>query len=118
MADLDAQDSSNRATVAQTLAEVRGLRDLVKAETSAIQRQLDTVADLPSRMAKIEEKVEALDERERDSDANMARRVDALENNQTGNRDWRRSQLPIIILTIFLALAGIAQVIVAFSSHP
>ena len=118
MADTEAQDAGNRAKVAQTLAEVRGLRDLFKAEISSVQRQLDSVTGLPVEVAMLKEALAALDKREKDSDADMDRRVAALEGNNRGDRNWRRSQLPIILLTVFLVLAGIAQVIVSFNSHP
>lgn len=107
-------ESPNRATIAGLDAKVDGLTQLVRAETGAIQRQLDAVADLPARMAKVEGKVEALDERERASDADMDRRVSNLEGGARGDRNWRRSQLPIIVLTIFLVLVGIAQIIASF----
>ena len=72
-------DNGNRATVAQTLAEVRGLRDFIDARFTDTQRQLDQVTKLPEKVASLETALGALDEREQQADADMDRRMTALE---------------------------------------
>lgn len=84
----------NRATVAGLDAKLDGLKDLVRAETGQIQRQLDAVAGLPVRVATLEANLAALDNRETESDTDIDRRVTELEqrneqrNSRMSNQRW------------------------------
>lgn len=80
----------NRATVAGLDAKLDGLKELVRAETGQIQRQLDAVAGLPVRVATLEANLAALDNRETESDADIDRRVTELEqrNSRMSNQRW------------------------------
>ena len=62
-------DARERATLALAVAEVRGLRDLMRAEFGAVgkefgavQRQLDAVSGLPAALARLEERTKALED--------------------------------------------------------
>jgi hypothetical protein len=92
---VDAQ--SNRATIAQTLAELRGLRDFADARFSDMQRQLERVEPLPVLTAEL--KAQNLDQE---------KRIAALESGRHADGEWRRTHLPTILLTIgLLVFAGI-----------
>lgn len=110
MAD-ENQSANNRATVAGVDAKVAGLdakvdglANLMRAEFAATRERLNPLADLPSRFAALEEKVKALDMRETASDADMDRRVTAIENNtsQSTARRWAMA----VALTGSLVVVG------------
>lgn len=104
MADDAANDGGNRATVAQTLAEVRGLRDFIDARFSDTQRQLNAVEGLPASVAELRAELRALDKREIEADADMQRRVAALENADKDDRSFWRKDVPMIVLTLALVV--------------
>lgn len=89
-------DNSNRATVAQTLAEVRGLRDLMRAEFAATQRQLDAVSSLPVTVAKLQAQ-----------NADQEGRIAVIEASIERRGEWRRIHLPTIIFSGVIAAAAI-----------
>ena len=89
MSDEQTTDNGNRATVAQTLAEVRGLRDFIDASFKGQQQQLDQLTGLPVKVGKLETALAALDERERQADEDADRRMSALEQGKTRSADWR-----------------------------
>lgn len=100
MADTDSPDNGNRATIAQTLAEVRGLRDLTRAEFASLQRQMDAVASLPVTVAELKAQ-----------NANQEQRLKALEDEGRGDRDYRRIHLPSLIVSAVIALGSIAALV-------
>ena len=83
------ETTPNRATVAGLDAKLDGLKDLMRAEFAATQRQLDTVAALPAAVASLRSDLAALDRREREADEDMSRRVDALEQGNARWANWR-----------------------------
>lgn len=106
--------AGNRATVAgvdskvaTALAEIGGLRELVKSETGSIQRQLEPLAGLPVAVATLRSDLTALDEREQKSDEAMDGRVSALEN--------RNSRLSTQRWALIVAVVG--SLVVDLASH-
>lgn len=81
---------ANRATVAQTLAEVRGLRDFIDARFTDTQRQLDPLAGMPAQVATLRAELRALDAREVEADNDMSDRVSRLETGRVAQtaRHW------------------------------
>lgn len=106
MADESTDQGGNRATIAQTLAEVRGLRDFLDARLGDVQRQLDRVGDLPVT-------VSALQAQNYDQE----KRIRALEEHAKGDKEWRRTHLPSIVLTAVLAIVGILELLPHLHFH-
>lgn len=104
-------DGGNRATVAQTLAEVRGLRDFIDARFNDTQRQLDPLTGLPVQVARLETGLAALDERERQADQDYDRRLDALEQGKVRASDWKGRAL----IAFVAASPGVLTLILHFT---
>lgn len=97
-----ATDGGNRATVAQTLAEVRGLRDFTGARFSDLQRQLDRVENLPVT-------VSALQAQNYDQE----KRIRALEQHDTVGAEWRRTHLPAMLIAGSSLIATIVFILIS-----
>jgi len=69
----DVLDAPNRATVALVSEKVDGLRELTRAGFADLQRQMNSVSDMPVRVARLEERLDVLDEH-RDPSAQWASR--------------------------------------------
>lgn len=100
------------------MARLEGLSTLVSDGFKNIQRQLDAVGDLPV-------KVEGLERDYRSFRDYYAARhqalVDRVENLEEKDRhadergqEWRKSSLPMIILTIVMAVTAIGGLVAAF----
>lgn len=98
--DSDAPNGSNRATVAQTLTELRGLRDLTRAEFANTQRQLDALTGLPVATTQLRADLEAL-----------KARVADIEGEDRSNSEWRRSHIPTFLLSGCILVLGIVELI-------
>jgi hypothetical protein len=115
--DSDSADGSGddpiggRATVAQTLSEVRGLRDLTKAEFRSAQRQLDALAGLPIAVQGVKGDLEAHKTMTGERFEKLDDRVDEIEDRGRDNSEWRRTHMPTIITSIVLMVIAIVTLV-------
>lgn len=87
---------SNRATVATVEAKIDGLSRLVDMGLRDIQRQLNEVKGIP------------LDVRSLRGDFDALRsRVGDLEKKQDGRGEWRRKDLPVLLVTALWLVTAI-----------
>lgn len=106
----DSTGSRDRATVALVYAElknvttlVQGHRDLTVLGFENVQRQLDSVSFLPAEFAKLKQDVRVLRER-----------VDEMENSMRGRLEYRRVNLPVIVIGAVAALVSILELVIQF----
>jgi len=109
-----ADDTPNRATlavvdskVATVDAKVDGLADLIKAEMAATRETIADLKGLPVAVATIRADLHALDRREQDADADMDRRVTAIETQHVRAVSWKVSA----------AVAGMAAILGGLLGH-
>lgn len=97
MSDM-AHTSGERATLALVSEQIKGLRDLVRAEFKDTQRQLDELKPLPTAVA-------AQNERILHSEA----RLTDLENLNARKREWHAVSLPSLIIGVLGLLAALGS---------
>jgi hypothetical protein len=78
---------SNRATVATVDAKLDGLSRIIDMGLRDIQRQLDDVKGLPLDVRGLRGDFAALD-----------KRVEDIERKQDGRGEWRRKDLPVLLI--------------------
>lgn len=107
----DEMIATNRATVALVDAKVGivdakvdGVAALIKAENATTRELIAGLQDLPAHVAALRTALEALDEREKQADATMDRRVSALEDDNEDDRSFWRRDVPMIVLTLALVV--------------
>ena len=94
-------DSDPDQITLQLVAErIKGLSKLTERGFIDIQRQLDDVRGLPTIVSQLQANVTAL-----------ISRVDAIEEDRTKGAEFRRGNLPIILLTLALALSSIISLV-------
>ena len=87
----------------QLIAErLRSLRELFDTRFDSMEQQVRATRDLPRRIERLETKVD-----------DGMRRVEHLEEDEDTGAEWRRTQLPVIVLTLALVMVGLGQVLAA-----
>lgn len=108
MAIDDSSGSKDRATVALVLSKVEtvaekvdGHKELTKLGFENVQRQLDDVRGLPTKVAELEQTVEG-----------VVARVDQMEKRWTGRLEFRRANLPLIVCAGIASVVSIIELVV------
>lgn len=121
MADMEPRESpEGRATVQLVSEQVKGLRELIRAEFRDTQRQLDALSKLPTAVSSLSERVyhqetrmTQFEKRMDDPVPALESRVKKLEDKDENSRTWRSVSLPqIVIGTIGLLIAGLNMAVI------
>lgn len=93
-------ETPNRATVALVAERLAGLKAVTELGFARTQDQLGALVNLPTAVAALEAKSEALEER-----------IEDLENEQSRHREWRRGPLLLVSGAIFVAAINLIPVL-------
>lgn len=94
-------NGGGRATVALVDAKVDGLHDLIRAEFSATQRQLDDLKTLPVAVQSLVERMQ-----------HAETRITDLENDNDARQGWRKVTLPQILIGVVSLSIAAANIVV------
>lgn len=93
-------DDVDNVTLQLVAERIRGLSRLTEQGFTDLQRQLDDVRGLPSIVSQLNSNYGALE-----------RRVTAIEDDRSRGAEFRRGSLPIILLTLALAITSLGALI-------
>ena len=94
-------DDADQVTLQLVAERIRGLSRLTEQGFVDIQRQLDRVSELPAVVSEL-----------RTSHVSLEQRVAAIESDRSRGAEFRRGSLPLIFLTLVLALTSIIAILV------
>lgn len=105
---MSASDHGNgsRATVALVDAKVDGLHELIRAEFSATQRQLDELKNLPLAVQSVSDRV-----------LYVEARLTELEKTNEARQGWRRVTLPGIVIGVIALTIAAANILVTLNAN-
>lgn len=96
---------------------IGGLSVLVSQGFDNVQRQLNAVGDLPVKVEGLERDFSALKDQVDKQYKDVCRDIEELKSDSRSSKEWRRGSLPMIALTVVLALVALASLLSTVIHH-